>query len=84
MNVCSKKCRLDDLEETWFLENIEGAGHYYDPLKHAGEFVFALFVGIVLLPVEIVIAVLIKATSRGPVIYQARTYRQKRRGFHAV
>ena len=69
-----QKVPLDDLEETWFLENIEGTGHYYDPLKQAGEFVFALLVGIVLLPFEILIALLIKLTSRGPIIYrQERT-----------
>jgi exopolysaccharide biosynthesis polyprenyl glycosylphosphotransferase len=70
-----QKVPLDDLEETWFLENIEGAGRYYDSLKRAGELVFALFVGIVLLPVEIIIAALVKLTSRGPVFI-----RQKRTG----
>ncbi|MGB7957988.1 MAG: sugar transferase [Minisyncoccia bacterium] len=70
-----QKVPLDDLEETWFLENIEGAGRYYDSLKRAGELVFALVVGIVLLPVEIVIGILVKLTSRGPVFI-----RQKRTG----
>jgi len=65
---------LGDLEETWFLENIEGAGRYYDSLKRTGEFLFALLIGIVLLPVEILIAILVKLTSRGPVlIKQGRT-----------
>lgn len=69
-----QKVPLDDLEETWFLENIEGAGHYYDPLKQAGEFIFALLIGVVLLPFEILIALIVKATSRGTVIYrQERT-----------
>ena len=67
-----QKVPLDDLEETWFLENIEGAGHYYDSLKRAGEFIFALLAGIVLLPVEIVIAILIKLTSRGPILIRQR------------
>jgi exopolysaccharide biosynthesis polyprenyl glycosylphosphotransferase len=69
-----QKVPLGDLEETWFLENIEGAGHYYDPLKQAAEFIFALFIGIVLLPVEALIALFVTLTSRGPVIYrQERT-----------
>ena len=65
-----RKVPLDDLEETWFLENIEGAAQFYDPLKRAGEFVGALLVGIVLLPFELLIALLIALTSRGPVIYR--------------
>jgi exopolysaccharide biosynthesis polyprenyl glycosylphosphotransferase len=67
-----QKVPLGDLEETWFLENIEGAGHYYDPLKQAGEFIFALFIGIVLLPVEALIALFITLTSRGPVFIRQR------------
>ena len=69
-----QKVPLDDLEETWFLENIEGAGRYYDSLKRAGEFLFALVVGIILLPFELIIMLVIKLTSRGPVFYsQERT-----------
>ncbi|MDR3582703.1 MAG: sugar transferase [Candidatus Pacebacteria bacterium] len=62
-----RKVPLDDLEEAWFLENIENVGQFYDPLKRALEFVGALVLGIVLLPVEILIALIVKLTSRGPV-----------------
>ncbi len=65
-----RKVPLTDIEETWFLENIEGAGQYYDSLKRAGEFVFAFIVGIVLLPFEILIALIVKLSSPGPVIYR--------------
>ena len=69
-----QKVPLGDHEETWLMENIEGAGHYYDSLKRAGEFVFALFVGLVLLPIEILIGLFVKLTSPGPIIYyQERT-----------
>ncbi len=69
-----QKVPLDDLEETWFLENIENAGRYYDPLKRAGEFTLALALGIALFPLELIIALVVKLTSRGPVIYrQERT-----------
>jgi exopolysaccharide biosynthesis polyprenyl glycosylphosphotransferase len=74
-----QKVPLDDLEETWFLENIEGAGRYYDSLKQAGELVLALLMGIVLLPFEILIAAIIKLTSHGPIIY-----RQERTGKNEV
>ena len=70
-----RKVPLDDLEETWFLENIEHAAQLYDPLKRAWEFVAALALGIILLPVEALIAIIIKLMSRGPVLI-----RQKRVG----
>ena len=65
-----RKIPLADIEETWFLENIEGAAQFYDPLKRAWELVAAIIMGIVLIPVEIIIAILIAITSRGPVIYR--------------
>jgi exopolysaccharide biosynthesis polyprenyl glycosylphosphotransferase len=71
--VVMRKVPLADLEETWFLENIESAAQFYDPLKRAWEFVAALVIGIVLLPFEILIALIIIISSPGPVIYkQAR------------
>jgi exopolysaccharide biosynthesis polyprenyl glycosylphosphotransferase len=63
-----RKVPLADLEETWFLENIESSAQFYDPLKRAWEFVVALILGIVLLPLEILIALLVAITSRGPVM----------------
>jgi exopolysaccharide biosynthesis polyprenyl glycosylphosphotransferase len=65
-----RKVPLDDLEETWFLENIEGAAQFYDPLKRAWESAAALAIGIALLPLELLIAILVALTSRGPVIYR--------------
>jgi exopolysaccharide biosynthesis polyprenyl glycosylphosphotransferase len=65
-----RKVPLADLEEAWFLENIEGTARFYDPLKRAAEFLFALILGIILLPVELLIALIVKLTSRGPAIYR--------------
>lgn len=65
-----RKVPLADLEETWFIENIEGTARFYDPLKRAGEFLSALALGFILLPVLIVIAVVIVLTSPGPAIYR--------------
>jgi exopolysaccharide biosynthesis polyprenyl glycosylphosphotransferase len=71
--IIMRKVPLADIEETWFLENIEGAAKFYDQLKRAFEFLFAVIVGIVLLPLELLIALIVKFTSRGPAIYkQAR------------
>lgn len=65
-----RKVPLDDLEEAWFLENLINQQKFYDQLKRAGEFLFALLLEIVLLPLEILIALIIKITSPGPVIYK--------------
>jgi exopolysaccharide biosynthesis polyprenyl glycosylphosphotransferase len=63
-----QKIPLADLEETWFLENIENAARFYDPLKRACETVSALAIGIILLPVEALIAIAVRLTSPGPVL----------------
>jgi exopolysaccharide biosynthesis polyprenyl glycosylphosphotransferase len=65
-----RKVPLSEIKETWFLENIAGNVRVYDSLKRAIEFLGALLIGIILLPFEIVIAILVALTSRGPVIYR--------------
>ncbi len=71
--IVMRKVPLGDVREAWFLENIEGSARFYDPFKRAVEFLLALVTGIVLLPIEILIALLVAATSRGPIfIRQAR------------
>ncbi len=72
-----RRVPLADIEETWFLENIEAVAKFYDQLKRGFEFLSALLIGLVLLPVELLIGILIKLTSRGPAIY-----RQTRTGKH--
>jgi exopolysaccharide biosynthesis polyprenyl glycosylphosphotransferase len=68
--IIMRKVPLGDVEETWFLENIEGAAKFYDPFKRALEFLGALLIGIILLPIEILIALIVKLTSRGAIIYK--------------
>jgi len=65
-----RKVPLTEIQETWFLENIAGEVRFYDSLKRASELIEALVLGIVLLPFEILIALLVVLTSRGPVIYK--------------
>ena len=65
-----RKVPLSGVQETWFLENIAREVSFYDPLKRASEFVGALALGIVLIPFELLIALLVALTSRGPVIYR--------------
>ncbi len=65
-----RKVPLIDLEETWFIENLINRKRFYDQLKHASEFLAALLIFIVLLPIEILITIIIKITSPGPAIYR--------------
>ncbi len=65
-----RKVPLLGIQESWFLENIAGEVSFYDPLKRASEFVGALAIGVILSPFEIIIALLVAVTSRGPVIYR--------------
>ncbi len=64
-----KKVPLAELEEVWFLENIAKSHTVYEFFKKPIEIFLAVIAGIVLLPVAVLIAVLIAATSAGPVIY---------------
>lgn len=79
--IIMRKVPLADLKETWFLENIEGSARFYDQLKKALEFVGAIVIGLVLLPLELLIALLVRATSRGPVIYRQRRVGKNGREF---
>ncbi len=77
-----KKIPLENVGESWMLDNINGQAQFYDSLKRSMEFVAALFLGIVLLPLELLIALLILLTSpTGPAVcaqtrtgYRGKTY----------
>lgn len=71
--LVARKIPLDDLEESWFLENLAVQQKFYDPFKRAFEFLSALILFIGLLPINFIIAIIIKLTSKGNAIYrQAR------------
>ena len=76
-----KKVPLADLEETWFLENLINRKKFYDQLKRASEFLAALLLFVVLLPIEALIAVIIKITSPGPAIYKQTRVGENGRSF---
>ncbi|MBI4992224.1 MAG: exopolysaccharide biosynthesis polyprenyl glycosylphosphotransferase [Candidatus Harrisonbacteria bacterium] len=71
------KVPLAELEEVWFLENLVNKHKIYELLSGPLEIVGALLLGIILSPLIILIAILIKFTSPGPVIF-----RQTRIGKH--
>jgi len=60
---------LSELEEVWFLENLVRRHKIYDILIRPIEIFFAAFFLIALLPLLALIAIFIKLTSRGPVIF---------------
>ncbi len=76
-----RKVPLADVEETWFLENIEGTARFYDPFKRAIEFLAAAAIGLVLLPFELLFALIIILTSRGSAIYRQRRVGARGREF---
>lgn len=76
-----RKVPLAEIQETWFLENIAGEVRFYDSLKRASEFVGALLLGIILIPFEIIIALLVAITSRGPIIYRQVRVGEKGKDF---
>ncbi len=65
-----KKIPLDEVGEEWFLDEIIGKERIYGGVKRIIETVLALVLFIVLLPVEIIVAVLVKLSSTGPAIYK--------------
>lgn len=74
-----KKVPLDELKESWFIENIAMRRLLYDVPKRLIDFIFAIIAGIILLPLIFSISILIKLISKGTVIY-----RQKRVGKNRV
>ena len=65
-----RKVPLADVDEAWFIEHLINHGRFYDQLKRAGEVLFAVLLQIAALPFEIVIILITKITSSGPVIYK--------------
>ncbi|MCH7496299.1 MAG: exopolysaccharide biosynthesis polyprenyl glycosylphosphotransferase [Candidatus Marinimicrobia bacterium] len=65
-----KKVPLDELKEGWFIENIARRNPFYDIPKRLFDAVFSILATLLLLPIGLVISILIKLGSKGPVIYR--------------
>lgn len=65
-----KKIPLSELEESWFLENILKPHRIYDAIKRPLEFIAAFFLLVVLSPLFLFIALMVKFSSKGPFIYK--------------
>ena len=74
-----RKVPLGGIGESWFVEHRVGERRFFDDLKRGLEVIAAIALGIILLPLEALIALLVAATSFGPVIYS-----QTRAGKHGT
>jgi len=64
------KVPLDNLNQMWFLENLnENNKIWFDRVKIIYDFILALIIFIITLPFWIIIAVIIKLESSGPVFF---------------
>lgn len=70
--IIFEKVPLEELEEGWFVEHIAPHQPIYDRVKRLADLGFSALLGLVLLPFTIAIALLIKITSSGPVIYKQK------------
>ena len=71
------KVPVEGLKETWMITHALAEPRYYDSLKRGLEVGVAAVLGTVLLPLMLLIAIAVKLSSKGPVIYS-----QKRVGKH--
>ncbi len=65
-----RKVPLAELEETWFLEHLVQRYHIYEIIRGPLERILALVFLLATSPFALGIALIIKLTSRGPVIFQ--------------
>lgn len=63
------KVPVNELSEEWFLEHTANHRRFYDGLKRAFEIIFSVFMAAILSPILLLIALMVKITSRGPIIY---------------
>lgn len=70
---------LETLSAEWFLKNISPKKPFYEFSKRAFDLILSILLFAALLPLFVIIAVLIKLSSRGPVFFT-----QERVGFHGI
>jgi len=64
------KIPLEELEETWFIEKIITKRPLFDTLKRMLDIILSFILVAVLLPIFLIIALLIKFSSKGPIIFK--------------
>ncbi len=66
------KTPMSEIGESWFLENITTKRPLYTTAKNIIEFLLALMFFVILLPLDALIGILIKLTSKGPAIFKQK------------
>ena len=79
--VIFEKEPLEELGEEWFVQNISARRPMYDTTKRIADIACSLFFGIIMIAPWIVIAMLIKLSSRGPIIYKQTRIGKNGRSF---
>ncbi len=64
-----EKVALDELSEAWFLENIATRKPFFDASKRVLDATASALLLVALSPILLLIAILSKLTSRGPILY---------------
>ncbi|MEK7462964.1 MAG: sugar transferase, partial [Patescibacteria group bacterium] len=67
-----KKVPLAELEEVWFLENITKKHRIYEYIASPLEYIFAVLIFIILLPLLLIITLTVKITSDGAAIFKQK------------
>ncbi len=74
------KIPLSELEESWFIENLSSQHSLFDAAKKPVEITLAALLMLVLLPAAVLIAAVIKLTSKGGAVFrQERVGRREKR-----
>ncbi len=66
-----EKIPLEELREGWFVENISAHRPLYEKVKRIVDIFFSAILFVVLLPLMLLSAILIKLSSTGPILYAA-------------
>lgn len=76
---------LGAINQIWFLENLsEGSKKTYEELKRSFDILFAVILGIIVLPFIPFIALVIKISSPGPVFYRQKRVGQNGKSFEII
>lgn len=81
----TSKVSLGDLDELWFLDNLaRGEKRTYEVLKRTFDITMSLILLILLAPLAVVVSLLIKFTSKGPIFFRQNRVGKDGEVFDAV
>jgi exopolysaccharide biosynthesis polyprenyl glycosylphosphotransferase len=79
--IIFQKIPINELEEGWFVQQIQARAKLYDNLKRILDLLLSLLVFIILSPIIVLIFIFIGTTSSGPVIYSQNRVGRKEKEF---